>query len=93
MTRTDYSAHFTDMYPHKKGTRRPIYSYGAVSARFYDALMNSLINEGMTEEEAIHFCGSKQMRWGLESGLGEMIESIAQDFASYAAPSWIRDNR
>lgn len=89
----DYSTRFTDLYPHDRKTRTPIYSYGSVSARFYDALMNALIGEGLTEDEAVRFCASKIMRWSLEAGLGEMIEGIAQDFASYTAADWLRDNR
>lgn len=84
----DYTVTFTDMHQTTRTDAIPMYSYGRVSANFWNAFMNGLMDAGFSERAAIEWLRSKAARWALDGKLGDKLETLAFEFAKQHAEEY-----
>jgi len=73
----DYSGHFMEPdVPYDAPIK--IWSYRRPANLFWNAIVNHLIERGMSEKESIEWVGSKDVRWMLD-GFEERIEDLVID--------------
>ncbi len=85
----DYSMRFTQMFPTERPEAIEMYSYDRPAYTFWSAFMNGLMAGGLTEKQAEDWLTSKNARWSLDGDLGDMIETLAFDYAKKAAKAGV----
>ena len=77
----DYTVSFTDLHSATRTDAIPMHSYDRVSATFWNAFMNGLMDAGFSEAAAVEWLRSKAARWALDGKLGDALEALAFNFA------------